>query len=329
MAVKNTKEKFTNMPLPNGTFLGKGKYIIYKKISSGGYGSVYLAKDNERNVFCAIKEFLPTSVNCRPTDTDLPLRFISEEEETRFNINLKNFYLEAEVVSKFNHQNIIKIYDVFEEYNTAYIVMPLEKGMSLFNYVHYFNKDNNARLTDLEIKNIFSQICSGIEFLHKNNFLHLDIKPGNVWLRLDGTVVILDLGSSRNIEEYQNQSTPAFTAGYAPPEQYKSVKEGKIDERTDIYAIGGVLKFCLEISPPIMSLNRKISDEIYYNERLSQANSHFLKIIDKAMQLDPNNRYQTVRELKEDIENIKYLNNETEYKTSSHKFLFNDFNKLN
>lgn len=315
------KVRYNNMALPNGTFLGKGKYIIYKKISSGGYGSVYLAKDNERNVFCAIKEFLPTTVNCRPTEKNLNLSFDNNDEKDKFYVNLKSFYYEAEIVSKFNHPNIIKIFDVFEEYNTAYIVMPLEKGMSLFNAVHFHNKETNNRFSDFEIKNIFIQICSGIEFLHKNNFLHLDIKPSNVWLRPDGSIVVLDLGSSRDIDKYQEQTTPAFTPGYAPPEQYQNIKDGKIDERTDIYAIGGALKFCLEITPPIISIERKANENFYINERLSQANQQLLNIVDKSMQLKPENRYQTVGELKKAFEDIKYLSNQNEFKKYSRNFL--------
>lgn len=311
MSNEKSKEKFENTVLPNGFMLAKGKYIIYQKISSGGYGSVYLAK-NEKSQFCAIKEFLPKSICCRTNERNPNLKFRNDDEKIKFDNMLKSFYLEAETVSKFNHHNVIKIIDVFKENNTAYIVMPLEKGMSLFNYVHFYNKEHNSKLPDKEIRDIFIQICDGIDFLHNNNYLHLDIKPGNVWIKPDGNVVILDLGSTRNIDEYQNQANPAFTAGYAPPEQYVAIKDAKIDNRTDIYAIGGVLKFCIEIEAPIISLKRKNDDESFLSERMSQVNYHLLKIVDKCMKLKPDQRYQNVYEIKKDLEKIYFINEKDE-----------------
>lgn len=340
-------KRFNNAALPNGTFLGGDRYVIYKKISSGGYGSVYLAKDVEKNLYCAIKEFLPTSVDCRRSDKHLKLQFVSKEEKNRFENSLKNFYFEAEVVAKFNHPNIIKIYDVFRENNTAYIVMPLEKGLSLFLLANLHKKETKERLPDSEIKEIFLQICDGIEFLHKNNYLHLDIKPGNIWIRPNGSVVILDLGSSRNMDEYENQATPAFTAGYAPPEQYKDIKGGHIDERTDIYAIGGCLKFCLETMSPAVSvkkiskrdknesfidfLKRKIKDkffdelkEDYIAARFGQVNYRLLKIVDKCMQLKKEDRYQSISEIKKDLSEINFTGSFCEYKKYIPNLIRND-----
>lgn len=308
-----SRKKYNNHPLSKGTLIGFGKYIIYEKISSGGYGSVYLAKD-DKNTFYAIKEFLPSIINCRPNEDQVKLHFEDNKQEKLFKDMLHTFYMEAESISYLNHPNVIKIVDLFEENNTAYIAMPLEKGTSLFKYINQYYWQHNRFLDEKELKNIFIQICDGIGFLHANNFLHLDMKPGNVWIRPNGEVLILDLGSTRDIESYKNSYSPAFTQGYAAPEQYKNIKLANLDQRTDIYSICGVLKFCLEIEPPIPSLNRKDSDLFYCIERAGQHHPKFLEIVDKGMDLNPKNRYQSIQELKEAFLDIKYFTQSSNYK---------------
>lgn len=335
------KKRYKNTALPNGTFLSKGKYIIYQRISTGGYGYVYLAKDQEDN-FCAIKEFLPNTFKCRENN-DLKISFENEKEEKKFKHNLMNFYLEAENASHLQHPNIIKILDVFKENGTAYIVMPLEKGMSLFHYVKFFEKETGQKLPDHELKNIFIQTCHGLSFLHDNGYLHLDIKPGNIWIRPNGQITILDLGSSRHTEEINKQGTPASTIGYAAPEFYQIFKdeEGEEDfishqtakkstdlvlfkeedkttnnkklktrseafsKRTDIYSLGAVLRFCLETDIPPHAIYRTVNKDSYYLDRISQFNPHFLKIVEKSMQINPENRYSNVEEILFELEKIK------------------------
>lgn len=334
------KKRYQNTALPNGTFLSKGKYIIYQRISTGGYGYVYLAKDQEDN-FCAIKEFLPNTFKCREQNT-LKISFENEKEEKKFKHNLINFYLEAENASHLQHPNIIKILDVFKENGTAYIVMPLEKGMSLFHYVKFFEKETGQKLPDHELKNIFIQVCHGLSFLHDNGYLHLDIKPGNIWIRPNGQITILDLGSSRHTEDIDKQGTPASTIGYAAPEFYQHFKneDGEdfishqsskkstdlilfnpnekvkptdnlktrseaFSKKTDIYSLGAVLRFCLETNIPPHAIYRTVNKDSYYLDRISQFNPHFLKIVEKCMQINPEDRYRNVEDILFELEKIK------------------------
>lgn len=345
-----------NNHLPEKTILNH-RYQVIKKISSGGYGIIYLALDRFiPNTFYAIKEFLPITFKCRehsqPKVTEefnqYPLQFGNESERDQFETMRQTFHDETKVVMSINHPNIIQIVDMFEENNTSYFVMPYEKGLSLFSFIYFFSLNGGnysfqkkysiiKKIPDITIKKILLDICYGVQHLHENGLMHLDIKPGNIWVRPNGDVVILDLGSARPFKGYRNLSHPASTAFYAAPEMYTPIRQAQWDERTDIYSIGGVLRFCLDpwffyqkdvkpsffekINPfkrlfalqhlseieRVQGLNEFVPplDDDIFNERLGQINSDLLFIQSKCTNQNPDERYKNVGELIRDLESIQ------------------------
>lgn len=129
---------------------------------------------------------------------------------------MEKFIREARTLSKFNHNNIVRVYSVFEENNTAYMVMSYEHGSS---FHAKFLKDGQPG--EDELKDMLPGLLDGLEVLHKARFIHQDIKPGNIFIREDGTALLLDFGSARqSIGEKTVTLTRIVTPGYAPFEQY-------------------------------------------------------------------------------------------------------------
>lgn len=319
----NSKGKYDNATLPLGTVLNN-KYIVYKNISSGGYGIVYIAKWGES--FYAVKEFIPTQYDLRTDNIEInglkpvKLKFTSQEVKHKFTADLATFFIEAQVASRFNHPNVVKIVDVFEENNTAYMVMPLEKGLNLFGYIGNLSLQDK-RMPEREVVHIATQVCDGLSFLHKQGFVHLDIKAGNVLIRPNGQAVILDLGSCRSLAEFDDLPRPAVTRGYAAPEIYNNkakynaknelIERSDIDYRVDIYAFGALLKIMIEgngggTSPLIPAPERREIDASYTSERVGQTHYSLLRIVDKCMELKREKRYSSIEEVKRDLQAIKF-----------------------
>lgn len=304
---------FQNHYLSPKSSLQGNKYIIERKISSGGFGAVYLARDvMERSV--AIKEFLPSGIPCRTNPNDNAINIQSEEDKNNFSLGLEAFFQEADTVAKINNDKIIRIWDVFKDNGTAYFVMPIEQGESLYSY----SMRQEKRISDEEIRRIFIDASIGLASLHEHNLLHLDLKPGNLWVRPNGNLVILDLGASRDKNNYLNLKPPARTPGYAAPEQHSRNKGGikELSVRTDIYGMSATIYACIEKKSPIESVKRKENDIPYRYIRAGQVDDGLLRIIDDGLMLDPEARIQDANELRERLEKLPKLSSDS-FKTFS------------
>lgn len=290
--------RFNNTSLEAGDKLGRGRYTILKRISSGGFGVVYSAVSKTGQVV-AIKEFLPTSLPCRQEGK--VVKFDNNVNREAFEKILEVFFTEAEVASSIQTNNIVNIIDMFRENNTAYLVMPLEIGESLLSLMSRYFKIYNTRVPDSVIRSVFISITDAVKTLHEHGLLHLDIKPANIWIRPNGDVVLLDLGACRSIQHYKDFPQPMKTTGYASPEQHKPIKNTILTTQTDIYAIAATMYACIEGASPPSAVSRSEFDEKISRLRAGQVNHHILKMIDKGMNLDPHNRYATALEMNREL----------------------------
>lgn len=304
---------FKNYYLTYGNKLQGNKYIIQRKISSGGFGAVYLARTiTSRSV--AIKEFLPAGIKCRTIPNSSEINIGLEEDKNNFSLGLEAFFQEADTVAKINNSKIIKILDVFKENGTAYFVMPIEQGESLYSY----SVRQSKRISDEELKRIFIDATIGLASLHEHNLLHLDLKPGNLWVRPNGDLVILDLGATRDKNNYLNLKPPARTPGYAAPEQHNR-RCGQIAEltvRTDVYGMAASIYSCIERHPPIEATKRKESDIPYQLLRAGQVSDGLLQVIDDGLMLNPKDRIKSANEFRERLESLPKLSTDS-FKTFS------------
>ena len=198
---------------------------------------------------------------------------------------------EARTLARFDHRHIIKVYRFFEAHGTAYIVMEYAEGETLSTFL-----ERKGTLKETELKAILYPILDGLEVVHGADFLHRDIKPGNIIIRdEDDSPVLLDFGSARQAIGTRSRSvTSIITPGYAPIEQYSS--RGDQGPWTDIYALSGVCYRALTGEVPYDATDRMRDDPLIpVIERCAgQVSAEFLSAIDWALAVDEGDRPQSV-----------------------------------
>ncbi|RLU02363.1 MAG: hypothetical protein D9N11_09620 [Ketobacter sp.] len=224
-------------------------YEIESVLGKGGFGITYLARDKNLDKAVAIKEFLPTEFATR--DPDYTVHPDSAQNEELFRWGLTRFIEEARVLSRFEHPNIVRVFTVFEENNTGYMVMAYEHGRSLKAILNEQNTLSEERLMKLLLP-----ILDGLQLVHGKQFIHRDIKPDNIYVREDGTPVLLDFGSARQAIEGESRTmTTMVSPGYAPFEQYHAKGEEQ-GPWTDIYSLGATAFRAISGVNPIDAVTR-------------------------------------------------------------------------
>lgn len=182
-----------------------------------------------------------------------------------------------EILRTLSHPNISNVYEAFRSETGVTVLEEYVDGQTVGEYL----LDN--LYTEKGVKKIILSLCGALQFLHSNKIIHKDIKPENVMIDNGGTVKLIDFDAARVYKPYQSEDTKILgTTGYAAPEQYGL---NQTDERTDIYAIGVLMNVMLTGEPP----QRKL-----YNGKLK-------KVIVKCTQTIPDNRYQSIEELKRNL----------------------------
>jgi WD40 repeat protein/serine/threonine protein kinase len=278
------------------------EYQIESVLGHGGFGITYLARDTALGALVAIKEYLPHEIATRSGDKTQILPHPSREAVRDYHWGLKNFVKEARALAHFKHPNIVRVLRFLEANGTAYMVMEYEKGASLGEYL----KRHGPRLDEQTMLRIFIPILNGLSAVHEAGMLHLDIKPENIYMRGDGSPMLIDFGSVRQaIVGAGHVQRTALTHGYAPIEQYPD--KGKPGPWTDVYAIGASMYRCISGQRPEDSLQRYQAILKYQVDPMKPAalvgaqryRKNFLECIDWAMQIYPNDRPQSARELQD------------------------------
>ena len=267
-----------------GRLLGN-RYEILEKIGIGGMATVYKAKCHVLNRYVAVK--------------------ILRDEFTTDNDFVKRFNTEAQAAASLTHPNIVSIYDVGNEGNLYYIVMELIQGKTLKEII-----DEDGALPWKWSINIVIQIASALEAAHRNNIVHRDIKPHNIIITEEGVAKVTDFGIAKAVS---NSTITAFgtTIGsvhYFSPEHAKG---GYTDAKSDIYSVGVVMFEMLTgkvpfdadtpVSIALMHMQERPIEPIKINPMVPISIN---KIILKAMQKEPNQRYQTATEMLRDLKQV-------------------------
>jgi len=280
MAVQTTE------PLPQNYELGE--YVIGRQIGGGGFSLVYLAYDLEGQPV-AIKEYLPGGVVGRgATGSVHPL---SEEKEGPFRYGMKCFFEEGRALAGIRHPNVVRVSNFFRANDTVYMVMKFEQGKTLQRHITGLKEP----MRETFIRSVFIQLLNGLREVHAHKILHLDIKPSNIYIRADGTPVLIDFGAARHALTHDFQSSsPMYTPGFAAPEQYN--QRERLGPWTDIYSVGATLYSCITKTPPLASDQRKDKDKL-----IPVARSHaglysreLLELVDSMLRLTYTERPQSV-----------------------------------
>ena len=280
-----------NAPLPDG--LEIAGYRIVKKIASGGFSIVYLAYDEDGNAV-AIKEYLPSSLALRQPGELVPA--ISPDNLPVFRIGLKCFFEEGRALARISHPNVVSVLNFFRANDTVYMVMAYESGRSLQDHIlRRRDKGERPLVSERFIRKMFNQVMNGLREVHANKLLHLDLKPANIYLRMDGTPILLDFGAARQtLKTDLPKLYPMYTPGFASPELY--VKNGNLGPWTDIYSIGASMFACMVGAPPQPADQRKANDKMEDHFRRLETiySRELIDVIRWSLRLDPLERPQSV-----------------------------------
>ncbi len=237
----------TAAPLPAGTLLANGRYQLQQVLGQGGFAITYLALDTQLKRTVAIKELCPQGCIRDAHNQVAPITLPPDQ----FAQIRQRFVEEAQLVAQLNHPGIVRIYDVFQQNNTGYMVMEYLHGETLGAKL----KRAGGVLPVDEAVDYILQVCDALEVVHRAGYIHRDIKPDNIIHCADGRLVLIDFGAARHFVANQTATyTVMLTPSYAAPEQYSSA--GRLDPRTDIYGLAATLYHLVTGVPPLPALDR-------------------------------------------------------------------------
>jgi serine/threonine protein kinase len=268
-------------------------YRIREVLGQGSFGITYLCQDLNHHRLVAIKEYAPEYFARREDGRRMVPG--SDTDASDFVRGLERFVHEAETLDRFQHPNIVRVMDVFETNNTAYMIMDYEWGESLGSVL-----TRQKTLSDLELCGLLLPVLDGLEAIHRAGMVHGDLKPSTIYIRTDGSPVLLDFGCAR-----QAIGTLA-SPGYAPIEQYI---QGKPGPWTDLYGLGATGYRAVVGSAPIDAVARAEAIQAEAPDPYEPLGGRtkapysqaLLKGIDHALAFESTRRPQTVNEWREDL----------------------------
>lgn len=269
----------------------KSRYQVGRILGKGGFGITYLGYDKQLQQFCAIKEYFPDMLVTRNHNISNEV-IVSERYLSKYEKLLSGYYKEAEILNSISDADtIVKLFDYFYVNNTAYIVMEFVEGETILDIL-------NTRTMDYrEIKFVVESIAKAMVAAHKYGVIHRDIGLGNILLTKTHQVKLIDFGAARYFSANEvKEMSVIFNPSFAPPEQYN--RKGHQGPWTDVYALCSCAYQMITQSNPPDARERlngiKLLNLFEYSD---QVPSSFIKIILKGMDLDYKNRFQTMQEL--------------------------------
>jgi len=247
--------------LPAGSVLQGGAFVLEGVLGQGGFGITYKSRDARLNRTVALKEFFPQAQGClRRGATVHPSGGITVGE---FHEERNKFLEEGQCLAQFEHPSIVKVFSLFEENNTAYMVMEFLKGKTLLKMV-----EESGPLEEQLIVQLIEQVAGALGFVHQANVIHRDIKPENVIVTVDNRAVLVDFGTAREFAAGKTRKmTTMLTPGYAPLEQYG--QHARFGVFTDIYSLGATTYQLLTGQVPIQATDRAAGVELAAPRRLN------------------------------------------------------------
>lgn len=267
-------------------------FRITALLGQGGFGVTYKAVDERLQRSVAIKEYLPRQYALR--DETATVRPRGPQDEAIFTWGLNRFIDEARALALFKHPNIVAVIRYLEANGTAYLVMEYEEGKDLERWLA---GRSEAVPEPLLVERILRPLLDGLAKIHEKGLLHRDIKPENVFIRRDGSPVLIDFGSSRAQEQAKgNAMTTLVSAGYSPFEQYGgSQQQGPW---SDLYALAGTMYRVIAGSAPVDAIARHqgVVQPGATEVGAGRYSEQLLRAIDQALALDPAQRPQSAAE---------------------------------
>ncbi|QSH40149.1 serine/threonine-protein kinase [Lentisphaerota bacterium ZTH] len=308
--------KLVENEIPELTTKPKDKYKFVRSIGFGGMKAILQVRD-------------------RDTTRSVAMAIIPDYDD-RPREDVARFIREARITARLEHPNIVPIHDIgVDSSGSPYFTMKLLRGRTLSMILSKLKNGDEEVLENNSLPRllrVFVKVCNAVAFAHSKNIIHLDLKPENIHIGDYGEVLVLDWGLAKftddkdeNISEKQDnpeelESSNQFmtldgvakgTPGYMAPEQAAGRNNSK-DARTDIYAMGSILYAILTFESPLANrrdVKKILHDTVTGNiEAPSEIQNSFRPvpaaleaICLKAMSLDPQERYQSINEMRDDL----------------------------
>lgn len=293
----------------NGNTLPLGhrlqEYVIEGLIGEGGFGIVYLARDTQLGRVVALKEYMPSSLATRSADHQVSVR--SARHRETFELGLRSFVNEAQLLASFDHPSLVKVYRFWEQNGTAYMVMPYYQGPTLKQWL----TEHGARPDEAWLLSLLHPLIDALEAMHHERCYHRDIAPDNILLLQQSSTqlgrpqalrpVLLDFGAARRVISDATQAlTVILKSGYAPIEQYAESTSMKQGAWTDVYALSAVLYAAITGRAPLPSVSRMVTDDLVPAAQAGAGHysAEFLAAVDKGLAVRPEQRPQDMASLR-------------------------------
>ncbi len=263
-----------------------GQCLITSMLGRGGMGAVFKAVHTGIKRETAVK-ILPKSFNPDPE-------------------RVRRFFREAESLGKLRHPNIVEIYNVGEEESLYFIEMEYVQGSDLEDVIRRGPPMDAERML-----RIMKEICRGLKEAHDHNIIHRDLKPANVLIASDGRVKIVDFGVAKSLEKEEDLTVEGSLIGtpqYMSPEQCRGEQ---LDRRSDIYSLGALFYYLLcrrkpfESDNPMMVILKHLREDVEPPRKHNPSiDPSYNSIVERMMAKDPAERYQTVDEVLDHLDDI-------------------------
>ncbi|MCL1834982.1 MAG: FHA domain-containing serine/threonine-protein kinase [Oscillospiraceae bacterium] len=272
--------------LPPGSQLNK-QYIVGRVLGVGGFGITYLAKSTATGKICAIKEYFPSTLASRGSDSTV----LCGSGKELFDHGVERFIGEADTLKRFSgNPHIVQVYHSFRENGTAYFAMEYLDGVTARGLAKSFG---SCLPYNLAIE-ILLYVTSALHDVHQRGFLHRDVSPDNIFITRAGQVKLIDFGATRSfVSEKSSGLSVIFRPGFAPPEQYSS--SGDQGPWTDIYALAATFYY-LSSGTTIPEAHARLSGmPVPPLTGIVPAMSPAISdVIDVALRLNPKERFPTI-----------------------------------
>lgn len=286
--------------LPARYMLCGQQYYLGKVLGNGGYGITYLAWDQKKNRKVAVKEFFPRHLAVRD-EKSVRIK-VQQEQMAEFEHAKMRFQEEAQTLYELRHvPEVMDIYHLFEENDTAYYVMELLNGQDLKGYLAA-----RGVMSWAQLQPSVCMILRALDAVHKRKMIHRDISPDNIFMLQEGGAKLIDFGNARSYMS-ANPLTKILKTRFAPVEQF-SDDEGRQGPWTDIYSLSVTIYYALSgvLPPPaterMIGIKTQGTDPAKPLEMLNpNIPAHVMQGVWKGMSVMEKQRYQTVLEFSQQL----------------------------
>ena len=283
--------------LPAGTMLGE--FELLAVAGEGGFAIVYRAWDHSLKRQVALKEYLPATLAMRHSGLQVLVKPGRQAEA--FWKGLDSFVMEAQLLARFDHPALVKVFRFWEANGTAYMVMPFYEGRTLRDEL----RGRSEPPDEATLLGWLGPVADALAVIHAERWYHRDVAPDNILLLANsGRPLLLDFGAARQVIGDMTQAlTVILKPGYAPIEQYTDIPGVRQGPWTDLYALAAVAHFAICGKTPPPSVGRMLTDSYQPLAQVAAGrySDGLLQALDRALSVKPEGRPQSIEAFKQSI----------------------------